>query len=144
MHTAHTAKITSTAAEAPVTCTLKDCNGIKLWVLDLLANLVACQSEAITQAVQALMGVLQGLVVTTSALGWEEKHVQIASPIAQSSSVGENIVLSTLAARAVVVKAELAVELARRATSGWDPLDAEVQVETRTLLCKPYCSLSIN
>ena len=144
MRAAHTADIASAEAEAPVTCTLKDGDGIKLWVLDLLANLVARQSVAITQAVPALMGVLQGLVVTTSALGGEERHLQLASPIAHSRSGGENITLRALAARAVVVKAELALKLATLAAGGRDPLDAEVQAETRTLRCKPYCSLSID
>ena len=99
MHAAHTAEIVSAEAEASVTCTLKDGDVIKLWVLDLLANLVARHKVAITQAVPVLMEVLQGLVVTSSALGGEERHLQLVSPIAQSSSSGEKITLRALAAR---------------------------------------------
>ena len=81
MCAAHIADIASAEAEAPVTSTLKDSDGIKLWVLDLLANLVVSSKVAITQAVPALMEVLQGLVVTTSALGVQEKHLQLASQL---------------------------------------------------------------
>ena len=126
MRAAHTADIAIAEAEAPITCTLKDSDGIKLWVLDLLANLVARRKVAITQAVPVPMEVLQGLVVTSAALGGEERPLQLASPIAQSRSGGENITLRALAARAVVVKAELALKFATHAAGGREPLDAEV------------------